>query len=90
MGSNRSIWQNRRYAIATACSSYNLDNTNDENFKRAYGSKNDACLVFQKMLESGYPPDDWHDLLAHAQAGIDRLDRAIVKDKLNVNEIDTV
>ncbi|TYL49461.1 type II toxin-antitoxin system YhaV family toxin [Marinomonas sp. IMCC 4694] len=36
---------------------------NDEENKRAYGSKKDAYKVFSKMLESGHPPDDWDDLL---------------------------
>jgi toxin YhaV len=31
---------------------------NDENSKRAYGSKTDAYLIFKKMLESGYPPNN--------------------------------
>jgi len=36
---------------------------NDESTKRAYGSKKDAYHVFRKMLNSGYPPDDWDELL---------------------------
>jgi toxin YhaV len=37
---------------------------NDENSKRAYQRKTDAYRVFQKMLNGGYPPDDWDDLSA--------------------------
>lgn len=36
---------------------------NDEGTKRAYESKTDAYRVFQKMLESGYPPGDFAELL---------------------------
>ena len=32
---------------------------NDEKSKRAYGSKTDAYRVFEKMLNSGRPPDGW-------------------------------
>ena len=41
---------------------------NDEDTKRAYESSNDAYKIFRKMLESGYPPDDWEQLLAEAKA----------------------
>lgn len=46
---------------------------NDEDTKRAYESKDDAYQVFQKMLRTGHPPDDWDDLLAEAHAESDRL-----------------
>ena len=46
---------------------------NDEKSKRAYDSKTDAYLVFQKMLESGHPPDDWHDLVKEATGETNRL-----------------
>ena len=36
---------------------------NDEDTLRAHESKNDAYRVFQKMLDSGYPPRDFEDLL---------------------------
>ena len=36
---------------------------NDEDTLRAYESKNDAYRVFQKMLDSGYPPGDFEELL---------------------------
>lgn len=36
---------------------------NDEKNKRAYGSKTDAYRVFENMLRSGNPPDDWDELL---------------------------
>lgn len=40
---------------------------NDEKNKRAYGSKTDAYKVFQKMLESGNPPETWEELLNAAK-----------------------
>lgn len=39
---------------------------NDTGTKRAYGSKTDAYRVFQSMLASGHPPDDWDELLQEA------------------------
>lgn len=39
---------------------------NDDSTKRAYGSADDSYRVFQKVLESGHPPDDWSSLLAEA------------------------
>ena len=48
---------------------------NDEDTKRAYESSDDAYRVFRKMLESGRPPDDWHQLLAEARAERQRLQR---------------
>ncbi len=39
---------------------------NDEHTKRAYGSDVDAYRVFQRMLKSGKPPDDWLKLLTEA------------------------
>ncbi len=41
---------------------------NDEASKRAYNSKTDAYRVFEKMLASGHPPNDWKELLAQARA----------------------
>lgn len=46
---------------------------NDEDTRRAYESSADAYRVFQKMLESGHPPDDWDQLLAEARASRERL-----------------
>lgn len=40
---------------------------NDEDTKRAYGSKSDAYHVFKKMLKSGHPPTDWNELLKIAK-----------------------
>lgn len=37
---------------------------NDEQTLRSAGAKNDPYVVFQKMLNSGHPPDDWGALLA--------------------------
>jgi toxin YhaV len=50
---------------------------NDENSKRAYGSKTDAYLIFKKMLESGYPPNDWESLLQNSkgEAQTERLEK---------------
>jgi toxin YhaV len=36
---------------------------NDETTLRAYGSKNDAYLVFERMVSSGNPPTSWDELL---------------------------
>ena len=41
---------------------------NDETTLRAYHSKDDAYLVFKKMLDSGNPPGSWEDLLAQSRA----------------------
>lgn len=41
---------------------------NDESSKRAYESNDDAYKVFQKMLLTGHPPDDWDQLLREAAA----------------------
>ena len=48
---------------------------NDEDTKRAYDSNTDAYLVFKKMLDRGYPPDEWDELLAAAKVEIERLDK---------------
>lgn len=40
---------------------------NDEKNKRAYGSKTDVYKVFEKKLKSGYPPENWDDLLKAAK-----------------------
>ena len=40
---------------------------NDEDTKRAYGSKTDAYAVFKKMLDSGNPPDDFKALMKAAK-----------------------
>ncbi|MBD2254762.1 type II toxin-antitoxin system YhaV family toxin [Nostoc parmelioides FACHB-3921] len=50
---------------------------NDENSKRAYNSNTDAYRVFQKMLDSGHPPNDWDDLLREAKEEINRLENVI-------------
>lgn len=46
---------------------------NDEDTKRAYESSDDAYRVFCKMLESGYPSDDWSQLLSQAELEERRL-----------------
>ena len=50
---------------------------NDEGTLRAYESKNDAYRVFEKMLVSGNPPDDWEQLLTEAKAQSDRFEGLI-------------
>ncbi|MEA5552111.1 type II toxin-antitoxin system YhaV family toxin [Anabaena cylindrica UHCC 0172] len=50
---------------------------NDENSKRSYDSTTDAYRVFKKMLESGHPPDNWHDLLKDAKCATNRLEKAV-------------
>lgn len=49
---------------------------NDENTKRAYGSKTDAYKVFRKMLESGHPPNNWDQLLKEALSDPDPVDKS--------------
>ena len=49
---------------------------NDNRSKRAYGSKTDAYRVFQKMLDSDCPPDDWETLLEAAKRETTRLQKA--------------
>ena len=48
---------------------------NDENTKRAYDSSTDAYRVFQKMLESGNPPDNWNELVKDTKSEIHRLSK---------------
>lgn len=52
---------------------------NDEKNKRAYGSKSDAYRVFEKMLQTGHPPDEWDQLLGEAQGDLDRLNQLAKK-----------
>jgi len=49
--------------------------SNDETSKRADESSSDAYRVFQKMIESVYPPDDWDDLLKEAKGETKRLEK---------------
>ncbi len=41
---------------------------NDESTKRAYNSKTDAYRIFEKMLNSGHPPDSWDELLKEVKS----------------------
>ena len=41
---------------------------NDERTLRSSGAKTDPYAVFQKMLKSGNPPDDWDTLQAASKA----------------------
>ena len=52
---------------------------NDEDTKRAYERRDDAYLVFRKMLGSGHPPSDWERLLAQARAEAKRLRKAAAR-----------
>ncbi len=52
---------------------------NDEKNKRAYGSKTDAYRIFEKMLNSGHPPDNWGQLLKEAKGELDRLNEVANK-----------
>ena len=52
---------------------------NDENNKRAYGSKSDAYRVFEKMLKSGNPPDDWDQLLNETKLDFERMQATVSK-----------
>ena len=45
--------------------------------KRSYGSKTDAYLVFNRMLQQGCPPNDWEALLAEALTQRQRFSREI-------------
>lgn len=47
---------------------------NDDKTKRAYGSKSDAYHVFQQMLNSGHPPDDWDALMSEINSDSKRLE----------------
>ncbi|MFU8896731.1 MAG: type II toxin-antitoxin system YhaV family toxin, partial [Gammaproteobacteria bacterium] len=40
---------------------------NDDTTLRAYGQSNDAYSVFRRMLERGFPPDDWNQLMAESR-----------------------
>jgi toxin YhaV len=42
---------------------------NDENTLRSSGAKTDPYAIFQKMLKSGHPPDDWDALLTASKSG---------------------
>ncbi len=41
---------------------------NDQSTLRSSGSKSDLSAVFQKMLQRGYPPDDWVALVSASKA----------------------
>ena len=40
---------------------------NDDNTKRAYGSRSDAYAVFSRLLDAGTPPDSWDELLKESE-----------------------
>ena len=41
---------------------------NDENTLRSSGARTDPYAIFQKMLKSGHPPDDWDALLVESKS----------------------
>jgi toxin YhaV len=41
---------------------------NDEQTLRSAGSKSDAYVLFEKMLERGNPPDDWDSLVTASRS----------------------
>lgn len=47
-----------------------IGRVNDKQSKRAYESTQDAYRVFARMLNNGYPPDDWETLLSEARKGM--------------------
>ncbi len=52
---------------------------NDEGTKRAYDSSHDAYRTFSQMLDHGYPPEDWNQLLQEAQDSIERVETLTTK-----------
>lgn len=50
---------------------------NDDETKRAYDSKTDAYRVFERMLKSGRPPDDWDQLMRESKDELERLARHV-------------
>lgn len=48
---------------------------NDQDTKRAYERADDTYRAFSKMLASGNPPSDWHQVLAEAGIALPRLAR---------------
>jgi toxin YhaV len=52
---------------------------NDEHHKRAYGSRTDAYTIFEKMLESGHPPDDWDQLYEQAHRAAAAFQRTLAR-----------
>jgi len=49
---------------------------NDESTKRTYNSKTDVYRVFEKMLNSGHPPDSWDELLKEVKSQSKRLKKS--------------
>ena len=50
---------------------------NDEDTKRAYGSKTDAYVTFKDMLENGDPPDSFEKLFKQSVAAKPRFNKAL-------------
>ena len=75
LGAERKHWRRAKFyqqyrlffRFSTAAKVIVLAWVDDEQTKRAYGSRTDAYATFAKMLKSGVPPDDWGPLLASAK-----------------------
>lgn len=52
---------------------------NDDDTKRAYGSKSDAYSIFKKMLSKGRPPTDWKALMQESINESERLKAILEK-----------
>lgn len=53
---------------------------NDDKTLRASGSQNDPYVVFQRMLNRGYPPKTWNDLKAESRSEWKR--KAVLHERL--------
>lgn len=53
---------------------------NDEDTKRAYGSKTDAYATFKRMLDNCNPPDEWAKLKAACDAADEKRLTKVVDD----------
>lgn len=76
LGSTRKYWRRAKFyqqyrlffRFNMAAKVVVLAWVNDDDTKRAYGSRSDAYAVFARMLKTGNPPDDWDTLTAAAMA----------------------
>ncbi len=76
LGPTRRYWRRAKFyqqyrlffRFSTSAKVIVLAWVNDEQTKRAYGSRTDAYATFARMLKSGNPPDDWDALLMSATA----------------------
>jgi toxin YhaV len=76
LGAGRKHWRRAKFyqqyrlffRFSTAAKAIVLAWVNDDQTKRAYGSRTDAYFTFAKMLKGGDPPDDWDALVKAAAA----------------------